>query len=92
MLGLTRRTGERIAIGDDITVSVLSIEKGQVRIGVSAPPEIRVLREEIYKELEAQNRASTRGLKYLHQIGDALKRWRGEEKETNREKRIKTKG
>ncbi len=91
MLVLTRRSGESIAIGDGITVKVLSIEKGQVRIGVNAPPEIRVLREEIYKELEAQNRASTRGFKYLDQVGDALKDWRREAKEGAREKRSKTK-
>ncbi len=91
MLVLTRRTGESVAIGDDITVQILSVGKGQVRIGVSAPPEVRVLRAEIYKEMEAENRASTLGLRYLDQIANALKNWGGEEKETNREKRTKTK-
>ncbi len=91
MLVLTRRTGESVAIGDDIGIQILSVGGGQVRIGVIAPPEVRVLRAEIYKEMEAQNRASTRGARYLHQIANVLKNWRSEEKETDCEKRTKTK-
>jgi len=46
MLVLTRRKGESIAIGDDIQIQVLSVKGGQVRIGVNAPREVAVNREE----------------------------------------------
>lgn len=47
MLVLTRRRGEAIYIGDDITVRVLGVEGGQVRIGVEAPKEVEVDRSEV---------------------------------------------
>ncbi len=48
MLVLTRRVGEEIVIAGDICVSVLSINRGNVRIGIVAPPEVRVDRQEIH--------------------------------------------
>lgn len=47
MLILMRRAGESICIGDDVTVKVVSLERNRVRIGVYAPPEVRVDREEV---------------------------------------------
>ena len=47
MLLLSRRTGETIQIGDDITVRVLSVKGNQVRIGISAPDEVQIMREEL---------------------------------------------
>jgi carbon storage regulator len=47
MLLLSRRTGETIQIGDDITVTVLSVKGNQVRIGINAPDDVKVLREEL---------------------------------------------
>jgi len=53
MLILTRKVGETITIGENIQIQVLSIKGGQVRIGIDAPREIAVNREEIYqKQLE----------------------------------------
>lgn len=55
MLVLTRKSDESFRIGDDITVTVLGIRGNQVQIGISAPPEVRVHRGEIYEKIKAEN-------------------------------------
>ena len=52
MLILTRRVGESLMIGDEVTVTVLSIRGNQVRIGVNAPKEVAVHREEVYERIQ----------------------------------------
>ena len=56
MLILTRRAGETLMIGDDVTVTVLGINSHQVRIGINAPKEVAVHREEIYERIKAEER------------------------------------
>ncbi|WP_129932398.1 MULTISPECIES: carbon storage regulator CsrA [unclassified Pseudomonas] len=53
MLILTRRVGESIRINDDITVTVLGVQGMQVRLGVEAPEEVAVHRQEIYERIQA---------------------------------------
>lgn len=54
MLILTRRVGETLMVGDDVTVTVLGVKGNQVRIGVNAPKEVAVHREEIYERIKRE--------------------------------------
>ncbi len=54
MLILTRRNGEVLKIGDDIDVTVLGIKGNQVRVGISAPRDVAVHREEIYQKIKQE--------------------------------------
>lgn len=51
VLILTRRVGETLKIGDDVTITVLSIKGNQVRVGIEAPPDVTVHREEVVERL-----------------------------------------
>ena len=56
MLVLTRRAGESVMIGDDVVVTVLEARGDVIRIGIQAPRDVQVHREEVYKELRGANR------------------------------------
>ena len=70
MLILTRRTGETVMIGNDVTLTILGVKGNQVRIGITAPKDVAVHREDIYERIQrgddaeagAKSRASTEGL------------------------------
>jgi carbon storage regulator len=58
MLVITRKTGERICLGDDVTITVLDVAGSSVRIGIEAPSELRVYRYEIWLAVQEENRAA----------------------------------
>lgn len=60
MLILTRKIGETIAIGDQIKVQVVEIKGRQVRLGIEAPPQTAVHREEVFQRIQEQNRQAAR--------------------------------
>lgn len=60
VLVLTRRLGENIRIGDSVKITVLEVRSGQVKLGIDAPPEVKVHREEIYARIQEENRRAER--------------------------------
>jgi carbon storage regulator len=58
MLILTRRLGETVMIGDDVTFTILGLKRNQVRVGINAPKHIAVHREEIYQRIQADKLAN----------------------------------
>ncbi len=62
MLILTRRVGETLMIGDDVTVTVLGVKGNQVRIGVNAPKDVSVHREEIYERIKKEQQLQQQGV------------------------------
>ena len=77
MLVLSRRIGEGITIGTDIRVQVVEIKGGQVRLGIEAPPSVKVHRDEVYLKIRAENEqaAATEALPLdaLKQLGKTLR-------------------
>jgi len=76
MLVLTRRAGESITIGDDIIVTVIAASGGQVRLGITAPRSVQVLREEIYKVMREENREAAQGLQHEQRLKTVTARLR----------------
>ena len=58
MLVITRKAGERICLGDEVTITVIEISGSAVRIGIEAPAEIPIYRHEIWAAVKAENRAA----------------------------------
>lgn len=60
MLVITRKKGESLLIGDNIEITISKIDDGTVKIAIDAPREIRILRKELYKEVESENIEATK--------------------------------
>ncbi len=61
MLILTRRIGETLTVGDDVTITVLGVRGNQVKLGINAPPEVAVHREEIYEKIQREKAQANPG-------------------------------
>lgn len=68
MLVVSRKIGESILIGDNIEINLLDISEGIVKIGIEAPRKIKILRKELIKEVESENKES------INNIEDILKK------------------
>jgi carbon storage regulator len=85
MLILSRRAGESLTIGDDIVVTVVGITGNQIKLGIAAPREVRVLREEIYQAMQEENRAAASASQSRERLEQAFKQVQGKAKEQTRE-------
>ncbi|MBM4054187.1 MAG: carbon storage regulator CsrA [Planctomycetes bacterium] len=74
MLILTRKLGESITIGDDIKITILEFQGKQVKLGIIAPKDIEIHREEVYEKIQAQNREASKVSK--HELAEAAKKWK----------------
>jgi carbon storage regulator len=74
MLILTRRIGESVVIGDDIHITVLGVKGNQVRLGVNAPKDVSVHREEIYQRIQFEKEAEEKSgnTAPVTKIGDSI--------------------
>ena len=61
MLILTRRVGETVMIGNDVTVTILGVKGNQVRVGINAPKNVAVHREEIYERIKREQEGDQQG-------------------------------
>jgi carbon storage regulator len=77
MLILTRKLGERITIGDDISVTLLEIKGSQVRLGIEAPKGIGIYRQEVYERIRQQNLSASEVTAYDLSEADSLLRTSG---------------
>jgi len=73
MLVLTRKLGESIAIDDHIKIVVVQIKGKQVRLGIQAPKETKIHREEVYSAIRDQNQESVKSAAAVAQVSKALK-------------------
>ena len=85
MLILSRRPGESLTIGDDVVVTVVAVSGNQIRLGITAPREVRVLREEVYKAMREENQAAANGLDSDRRLGDAVRQLRGRKQRKSRD-------
>lgn len=86
MLILTRKNGEKIKIGDDVVLTVVDISKGVVKLGIDAPKDISILREEVFERVKDTNIASAKGgISGLFQAAEIMKKIEESGKKSDKE-------
>ena len=83
MLILTRKIGESLLIGDNIRVAVLEIRGKQVRLGIDAPPDIAVMREELFQQVNRENRQAA--LVKSHDLLKVVGLWKKQEEDEEKD-------
>ncbi|MEM9035344.1 MAG: carbon storage regulator CsrA [Actinomycetota bacterium] len=68
MLVLSRRKGESVIIGDNVTITVVDVRGDQIRLGIDAPRSVKVYREEVYRQVVAENEAASRSVDAASQM------------------------
>ena len=76
MLVLTRKLGEIIRVGDTVTVRVLEVKGNQVRLGVEAPSDVRIYREEVYRAIRKENEEAA--LQGTRPLDEATHAWQNQ--------------
>ena len=74
MLILTRKTNEKIKIGNEITLSIIEIKGEQVKIGVEAPKEVKVFRQVVFNAIQNENRAAATSQESIGALSDLFKK------------------
>jgi carbon storage regulator len=87
MLILSRRPGESLTIGDEITITVVGVSGHQIRLGIVAPRDVRVLREEIYRAMQEENRAAATALESCNKLKDVFRQVRDRTQEESNDER-----
>ena len=85
MLILTRRPGESLTIGDDVVVTVVGVSGNQIRLGITAPREVRVLREEVYKAMREEKQVAANEFDSSRRLGDAVRQLQGRKQRKSRD-------
>jgi carbon storage regulator len=86
MLILSRRPGESFTIGDDVVVTVVGVSGNQIRLGITAPREVRVLREEIYKAMREENQSAAANARDSNRkLEDAVSQMQGRKQKRTRD-------
>lgn len=77
MLILTRKPGESLYIGDDVKITIVEIKGHQIRVGIDAPKELRIYREEIYNLIREENRQAAEAARATDAGLEGLDAWKG---------------
>ncbi|HBF37275.1 MAG TPA: carbon storage regulator [Firmicutes bacterium] len=74
MLVLTRKLNESIMVGDDVKITIVDVKGDQVKLGITAPRQVAVHREEVYREIQKENQLATSGKPNLESLEKLLKK------------------
>ncbi|HEX3047066.1 MAG TPA: carbon storage regulator CsrA [Bacillota bacterium] len=74
MLVLTRKLNESIMVGDDVKITIVDVKGDQVKLGITAPRQVAVHREEVYREIQKENQLAAQGSANLDALGKMFKR------------------